>query len=194
MINPQLLDYVRAQRASGLSKEAITQALAQGGWTQQDVAEAFMAIDGVQTPPPPPPPPATPGPVAPRVITPPMQPNPNVPPLQPMGGQFGSPTAPAMQPRPVMAASELSTARVAAKKGHGLLYMLLILLVVLIAGLGALFYFQPNLVLGMLGLSMPEPTPVYEPAPVEPAPIDIVPTPDVSTTTAATTTASTTAQ
>ncbi len=113
-----------------------------------------------------------------------------------MGGQFGSASAPAMQPRPVMAASELSTARVAAKKGHGLLYTIILFLVLVIAGLGALLYFQPNLVMDMLGLSMPEPTPVYEPAPaapVETAPIDIVPTTDVSTTTA-TTTASTTAQ
>ncbi len=52
MINQQLLDYVRSQRSAGLPKEAIIQALGAGGWTAADVNEAWMAIDGVKTPPP----------------------------------------------------------------------------------------------------------------------------------------------
>jgi hypothetical protein len=218
MINPQLLDYVRAQRASGLSKEAITQALAQGGWTAQDVSEAFMAIDGVQTPPPPPPPapasamapaaaPVTaasvstnPAPVGPRVITPPPgAAQPSVPPLQPLGAQFGSMTTTPVQPRPVMAASEMSTARVAQKKGRGMLWIILLVVVLLLAGAGALIYFQLGFFMDLIGMSLPEPTPAYVetapvPGPDADAPIEILPTETASSTasTTPTTTASTT--
>lgn len=67
MINPQLLNYVRAQRAAGVSKEEIIKALGGGGWSAQDAVEAFAAIEGVQVPPaprpaPPPPPVAAPTP------------------------------------------------------------------------------------------------------------------------------------
>ncbi|HVU80359.1 MAG TPA: hypothetical protein VHD37_03285 [Candidatus Paceibacterota bacterium] len=227
MINPQLLDYVRAQRASGLSKEAITQALAQGGWTAQDVSEAFMAIDGVQTPPPPPPAapaapaaptmqaaaPVTaasvstsPAPAGPRVITPPPgAAQPGVPPLQPLGSQFGNMTTTPVQPRPVMAASEMSTARVAQKKGHGLMWAIVLIVLLLIAGGAAFAYFQFGTVMSLLGMSLPEATPSYEetnpevPEPGDTQPIEILPTETASTTASTTvsvtasTTASTTA-
>ncbi len=89
MINPQLLNYVRAQRAAGVSREDIINALAGGGWSAQDANEAFAAIEGVQVPPAapkPPPPPAQPiQPVAAAPITPPATPA----------------AAPAMAPRPV---------------------------------------------------------------------------------------------
>src|SRR3989344_2722817 len=60
MVNPQLLQYVRAQKAAGVSKEDIVKALSGGGWTAQDAQEAFAAIDApppvlAQKPPPPPP-------------------------------------------------------------------------------------------------------------------------------------------
>lgn len=51
MINPQLLNYVRAQRQAGVSKEDIIKALAGGGWSAQDAQEAFAALEGVQVPP-----------------------------------------------------------------------------------------------------------------------------------------------
>lgn len=207
MINPQLLEYVRAQRTAGLSKEAIVQALAQGGWTPQDVNEAFMAIDGVQTPPVPPPAPprATPGPVTPRVIIPPAQPaaapmQPGIPPLQPiqpmgMGAQFS--TTPTL--RPMMAASEVATARVAPKRGHWLLYTIVGIIVLAVLALGAFAYLRPDFFLNMLGLSLPTPTPTLEDTgaqplvPAESEPINIEPDTEATTTAGtATTTASTT--
>ena len=60
MINPQLLNYVRAQRAAGISKEEIIKALGGGGWSAQDAGEAFAAIEGVQVPPAPRPAPLPP--------------------------------------------------------------------------------------------------------------------------------------
>ena len=51
MINPQLLNYVRAQRAAGVSKEEIIKALAGGGWSALDAQEAFAALEGVTVPP-----------------------------------------------------------------------------------------------------------------------------------------------
>ena len=155
MINPQLLEYIRAQRAAGLSKDAITQALAAGGWNSQDANEAFMAIEGVKTPPPPPP--AAPGPAAPRTITPPpttpaMQ-QPMGGQMQPMGGQMGTTPPAAVQPRPMMAASELSTAPGGVKKRRKWPWILLIILLVII-GLGvAAFMFGAPLILQSLGHS-----------------------------------------
>ncbi|MDP4020960.1 MAG: hypothetical protein Q8P58_02900 [Candidatus Adlerbacteria bacterium] len=75
MVNPQLLQYVRTQRAAGVSKEDIIKALAGGGWSAADALEAFTTIEA-----PPPPPPMTPKP----------------PPVQPMASAAMSP---AMQPR-----------------------------------------------------------------------------------------------
>lgn len=144
MINPQLLEYVRAQRSAGLSKDAIVQALAQGGWTPQDVNEAFMAIDGVQTPPPPPPAPA---PVAPRVIIPPVQPS-----------VAAAPAASAPVTRPVLAMSEFSTAHGVVKHSHWLLYTFLLVLLLGCIGLGAFLYMQPDFIRNMLGLGAPTPT------------------------------------
>ena len=63
MINPQLLQYVRAQRASGVSKEDISKALSSGGWSAADAAEAFQAIEGVSVAPPQPKPISPPAPV-----------------------------------------------------------------------------------------------------------------------------------
>jgi len=41
MITPQLIDFVRKQRATGISKADIEKSLAQNGWTPADIAEAF---------------------------------------------------------------------------------------------------------------------------------------------------------
>lgn len=59
MVNPQLLQYVRAQRTAGVSKEDIIKALAGGGWSAQDAQEAFAAVETPQPP------------VAPRPVPPP---------------------------------------------------------------------------------------------------------------------------
>jgi hypothetical protein len=143
MINQQLLEYVRAQRAAGLPKEAIIQALAAGGWTTQDVNEAFMAIDGVRTPPPPPPPVQ---PVTPRVIVPPPGAQ-----LPSDGVQRSVPlTTPPPTPRPVLATSEFSTAPMAMKKarrGAGTWIAAILILVFVCVGLfGLLAYLNPALV------------------------------------------------
>jgi len=48
MVNPQLLDYIKQQLAQGLNKEAIQQNLISGGgWTTQDIEEAFRSVISV---------------------------------------------------------------------------------------------------------------------------------------------------
>ncbi|HVV39213.1 MAG TPA: hypothetical protein VHD31_02705 [Candidatus Paceibacterota bacterium] len=197
MINPQLLEYVRAQRAAGLSKDAITQALAQGGWSSQDANEAFMAIEGVKTPPPAP---AAPGPVAPRVLTPPTAVpgtaiNPVTPAAQaPMGGQI--PTAASMAPltpRPMMAASELKTAPVAVRHtGRWILILAVLLLLLGVGGVGAWVYMNPSVISSYLPGNSENTMPTYVPSDTPEAPI--MPTESTTTATStATTTPGTTA-
>jgi len=77
MINPQLLNYVRAQRQAGVPKEEIIKALSGGGWSAADAQDAFAAIEGVQVPP------VSPKPPAPPVITPAPTPTPQPRPVQP---------------------------------------------------------------------------------------------------------------
>lgn len=84
MINPQLLNYVRAQRSAGVPKEEIIRALSGGGWSAQDANEAFAAIEGVQVPP-----------AAPRPAPPPITPAPQPVVQQPIVQQ------PAPQPHPI---------------------------------------------------------------------------------------------
>ena len=45
MLDESLLAYIRAERAAGTSKEAIMAQLATGGWTAEDAAAAFAAIE-----------------------------------------------------------------------------------------------------------------------------------------------------
>lgn len=60
MINQEILSYIRAQVANGVSREDIIKALATGGWSKQDAQEAFDSIDGKQPATPPPAPKAPP--------------------------------------------------------------------------------------------------------------------------------------
>ena len=46
MVNQELLDYIKSATASGQSSEAITQALLQNGWKDQDIQEGLTAILG----------------------------------------------------------------------------------------------------------------------------------------------------
>lgn len=198
MINQQLLDYVRAQRSAGLSKEAITQALAAGGWTQTDVTEAFMALDGVKTPPPPPPPSPTAAPMPPRVIVPP----PTTPPIQTgsIGGAAMPTMAPVSQPRPSFASAEFSTAPVRRRSSLSF-YILLLILIVLVGG-GAAIYLNPSLLNSITPyfksffpeITKDEDVPAVNQTPVNPLPMasstDTTLVPQ-STTTPATTTAAT---
>ncbi len=171
MINQQLLEYVRAQKSTGLSREAITQALASGGWTADDVREAFMAIDGVSTPPAPTPPP--PQQVAPRVVVPP-------PGSQPTGVVAPPPTqaqsTPAVAPR-VVQAPGVSFVQPAKRKGRVFVWILVVL-IILFTGVGALgivAYLNPPLVTSVipaLGIFFPTP----ETRPIE----STVPTPEQS--------------
>ena len=169
MINPQLLDYVRAQRATGLSKDAITQALAAGGWSAQDANEAFMAIEGVKTPPPPPP--TSPGPTGARMITPPVvvagaAVNPPIQAQQaPMGGQSSAMTPPVaiIQPRPIMAASELNTAPVRVRHtGRWILIIVIVLILLAVAGAAAWIYMNPSILTQYLPQTS-QPAPTYVP-------------------------------
>ena len=155
MVNQQLLEYVRAQRTAGLSKEAIIKAAAAGGWTSADLEEIFAALDGtakpaapVPPPPPPPPPPAA-QPQS-RVITPPPQPAvptqagpvgqsmPQTPPPQPMAVQY---TPLGATPRPMAAPGEIMTV----KKRRIWPYVLSGVLVLLVAlALAIEFYIWPT--------------------------------------------------
>lgn len=109
MINPQLLNYVRAQRAAGVPKEEIIKALSGGGWSAQDAQEAFAAIEGVQVPPQPPkpmPPPIVqtpaPAPVAqPRPVQP-VAPQPIPTTMQTPVGMQPIQTSVRIQPQPVV--------------------------------------------------------------------------------------------
>jgi hypothetical protein len=99
-----------------------------------------------------------------------------------------------------MAASEIGTAAVKAKRGHGLLYTLLGIFVILLIGAGAAFYLRPDMVLNLLGIGLPNPIPEEQPAeeaPYIPPPAttttEILPISD-ATTTASTTSATTTEQ
>lgn len=102
MINPQLLNYVRAQRQAGVPREEIIKALAGGGWSATDAQDAFAAIEGVQVPPvapkPVPPPMTTPAP------TPAPQPRPIQPIVQPMAQPVAQPVqmSTRIQPQPVV--------------------------------------------------------------------------------------------
>ncbi len=157
MINPQLLEYVRAQRANGLSKEAIIQALSAGGWTAADVNEAMMAIDGVKTPPPPPPAPEQFKPVQPRTIIPPPGAVPVV--MTPIGAATQASQTPAS--RPVVAASEFSTASVK-KSGRSWFFAILIVIILLVIGGGvAVAVLNPSLLGSFINMEMffPAPTP-----------------------------------
>ena len=50
MINPQLLDYIKQQRAQNVSEEAIKNNLvAGGGWSQSDINEAFSSLEVIET-------------------------------------------------------------------------------------------------------------------------------------------------
>lgn len=141
MINQQLLDYVRAQHTAGLSKEAIAQALSSGGWTANDVNEAFMAIEGVRVPPPPPPPSPN-QPVQPRTIIPPVTAQEkSVYPIPPSINTTPNPT-----PRPLVAASEFSTIPTHKRRGvlMNILSILLILILLVAASIGVLAFVNPT--------------------------------------------------
>ena len=145
MINAQLLDYVRAQRAAGLSREAITEAVSAGGWSANDVNEAFMAIDGVKTPPPPPPPVPFP-PAGPRtVVTPPSPIQTPQPPTPPAFTPPPAVSAPPI-PRPAIVISQ-NTTGVKKKRGIGSIVALTIFILVLVCAgaLALLAYFYPAL-------------------------------------------------
>lgn len=49
MITPQLLDYIRQQLATGVSKDEIKKALTTQGWNEQDIREAFSLINTSST-------------------------------------------------------------------------------------------------------------------------------------------------
>ena len=69
MINQQLLDYIRKQRAAGFSKQDITTSLGTAGWLIADINVAFAQTE--ETPPAPSlPSVAAPPPIVPPIIQP----------------------------------------------------------------------------------------------------------------------------
>lgn len=44
MVTPELITYIRQQRADGVLQEKIAQTLTQHGWSSKDIAEAFLSI------------------------------------------------------------------------------------------------------------------------------------------------------
>ncbi|HVZ76093.1 MAG TPA: hypothetical protein VG934_02355 [Candidatus Paceibacterota bacterium] len=218
MINPQLLEYVRAQRAAGLSKEVITQALAAGGWTPGDVTEAFMAIDGVQKPPTPPPPAPAPVAPAPRAVTPPPMGMPMQQPIQPMGQPMSQPmqpmnaapigqgmnpmmnrpmSAPMMGQRPASmpAMSEITTVPGVKRRGGWIKWVIILVILLLILAGGAYAFLNFGSILSMVGLGLPQPAVQEEQAPADQNnTIQILPTDNAPSTdtTSASSTASTT--
>lgn len=69
MITQQVLDYIRQQLATGISKEQIGQNLSTQGWSQQDINEAFASIGATTAVPRPPTPPNSPLQKGPQVVT-----------------------------------------------------------------------------------------------------------------------------
>ncbi len=207
MVNPQLLQYVRAQRAAGISKEDIVKALAGGGWSAQDAQEAFAAIDA---PPPPPTPKPAPPPITPPVSTPPvtaapMQPRPApaaAPVSQaPMGMNVRPQPAAVVQPRPAYAPQ--------AKRRSKWPWILLGLIIFFVLGVGAGAYaavtydWINSLVSGIAGVEEPQEESMMQVKDegdtggfleVSPDPFDTLPTDeDNSSSTPATGTATSTA-
>lgn len=52
MANQQLVDYIKAQRAAGVSRPDLDKALTTAGWSAADMAAAYAAADGIVPPPP----------------------------------------------------------------------------------------------------------------------------------------------
>ncbi|OGI61811.1 hypothetical protein A2645_01005 [Candidatus Nomurabacteria bacterium RIFCSPHIGHO2_01_FULL_39_9] len=99
MTTKELIDYIKGEFKEGTAREKITGDLTSfGGWTKEDVSEAFSVIDKETAAPPPPPPPPPVPPVAPPpppIITPTPGPSFYAPkPVSP-------PPIPSMQPRPI---------------------------------------------------------------------------------------------
>ncbi len=171
MINQPLLDYVRAQRGSGLSREAIVSGLAAGGWSQNDVDEAFMAIEGVRTPPP-----LAPlnTPATPRTIVPPIQ---ITQPPQTSGVPLSKApltvavVAPTLTPvsRPIAAVSEVRTAPARKKRSIGSIIALIFLILVVLGllGLGVLALMNPLLVASYIPQAVGDSLNMFFPQPTQ---------------------------
>lgn len=167
MINEELLSYTRGQLKAGASREDIKKALATGGWSEQDVKEAFDAIDGVMVPP---------VPVAPR------SPTPTAPAAvrstTPIGiGEAArmaqSGTTGSVRPQPIMPRLEIdtrpvvapNTARIAAmpapqtKRQVPWLFISVLIVILALAAFG--YWFYPQLAVGVdrvLNTFFPVPT------------------------------------
>ena len=124
MVNPQLLQYVRAQRAAGVSKEDIIKALGGGGWSATDAQEAFAVIEA-------PPPPAAPRPAPLPPVTPaPVQQRPTpIAAPQPAAMTVRPQSAAVIQPRPSYAPQPRRRSRWP--------WVLLFLIIFFVLGMGA---------------------------------------------------------
>jgi hypothetical protein len=158
MINEQVLAYIRAELAQGVSREAIKKALSTGGWSETDMTEAFGAIDGVKKPTPPPPPP--PAPMRPVSISPVRQPVPSI--------------------------STISSAPVMERRRKVWPLVLLLFILILLGVAAAAYFLYPSLLARYIpGMAPVEPeVPSLQPPQifVEP-PLPIIETPATSTTT-----------
>lgn len=174
MVNQQLLEYVRAQRTAGLSKEAIIKAAAPGGWTPEDLQEVFDTLDGVKKPPvaplQPPPAPHTPAPAA-APVPEPMQPRVITPPPQPAGKP--PMTSPAVQPmqRPVVSPAEVTTAPVARRSLKGLYITLGIVVGILVLAAGGYFFVWPFVQQSLSAIRQTQAELEPPASPIEPTPV-----------------------
>jgi hypothetical protein len=196
MINQDVLAYIRSQSALGVSRDAIKKALATGGWSEEDMVEAFAAIDGIQKPPPPPS--ASLPPVTPPITTP--------RPLTPVSAPVSAPaTPPVTFTRPASSAAYVPQPM--RKKRSKWPWVLLLLVLLMVGGLVAAYYLYPSLISHYIP-GFPTPVePLDEPAAQSQEPvieennttinIDVPAASSTATTTpdtTASTTASTTAQ
>ena len=148
MVNPQLLQYVRAQRAAGVSKEDVIKALGGGGWSATDAQEAFAAIEA------PPPPPAAPRPAPLPPVTPaPIQPRP-----APIATAVPQPAAMTMRPQPTAVVQPRPSYAPQPRRRSRWPWVLLFLIIFFVLGMSAGAYaavtneWFNSLVAGMAGV------------------------------------------
>ncbi len=117
MIYPQLLDYIRQQRAAGVPKDSIKQALVASGWTTPEIEDTFNAFENVPK-----------APLTPPPFTPPAS--------API-------TKPILTHSPIMTGEHVQTATVTArsarKRSHAPWIVSGILAIVILAGAGVAF-------------------------------------------------------
>ncbi len=134
MANQQLVDYIKAQRAAGVSRPDLDKALTTAGWSAADMASAYAAADGIV----PPAPVSAPAP-KPVASVQPVQP---LQPQQPVQMFRSSPLEPSgsAMTQTTMQMNVQGTPR----RGWGMLLSVLIPIVLLAGAVAAAYLFVPQ--------------------------------------------------